>query len=348
MPVIYVYALSDFTTTIPNEAGAQAAGSPPFTVTTGASLTRIAVEINDNDANFDEIDGNQRLTDAITIDGVTYADNARIFGNYRLSNGTDPDLISVSAIGNNGGGNTTHFVATTIPLEPNTTYVYTAESNFNGNSEPYANFVCFVSETLIETKSGEVSVEELQVGDFVITMDNGQQAIRWIGSRTLDSIDLVTHPNLRPIRIRAGALAPGLPHRDLLVSPQHRVLVRSIVAQRMFGVLEVLVPAKKLLDLDGVDIETDAMSVTYHHFLFDRHEVVFSNGAPTESLFTGREALKSVGSSARKEIAELFPEIPMDNFDPRPARLVPKKGKMMLQMARRLKKNKKPVIEHRV
>ena len=168
---------------------------------------------------------------------------------------------------------------------------------------------CFTSGTMIATRAGSVPVEELAIGDGVLTLDDGHQEIRWIGSRTLSRADLAAQPNLRPIRIRAGALGEGQPAQDLVVSPQHRILVRSAIAQRMFGQREVLIAAKHLLAIDGIDIALDLEEVTYWHFLFDRHQLVFSNGAVSESLFTGPEALKSVSAEARAEILALFPEL---------------------------------------
>nr|AIA91314.1 CAZy families GT4 protein [uncultured Gluconobacter sp.] len=97
-------------------------------------------------------------------------------------------------------------------------------------------------------------IEDLRVGDLVLTKDDGPQPLRWISSRHVSAEMLAAHPNMRPIRIRAGALGEGLPLRDLIVSPQHRMLVRSKVAERMFGEEEVLVAAKHLLELDGVDV----------------------------------------------------------------------------------------------
>ena len=129
-------------------------------------------------------------------------------------------------------------------------------------------------------------------------------------------------PNLRPIRIAAGALGAAMPAQDLLVSPQHRIMVRSRIAQKMFGAPEVLVAAKLLLMLDGVDIAEDQAEVEYFHILFDRHEVVFSNGAETESLYTGAEALKAVGPAAREEIFALFPELRDADFVPQGARIL--------------------------
>ncbi|MDQ7776701.1 MAG: Hint domain-containing protein [Paracoccus aminovorans] len=167
---------------------------------------------------------------------------------------------------------------------------------------------CFCRGTLIATDRGEIAVEQLAVGDLVVTRDHGLQPICWIGTRALDAVDLATAPKLRPIRIRAGALGRGLPRAELMVSPQHRVLVRSAIAQRMFGAPEVLVAAKQLLAIAGIE-QVEAGAVEYIHLLFERHEIVLSNGAETESLYTGAEALKSVGAAARDEILTLFPEL---------------------------------------
>lgn len=171
---------------------------------------------------------------------------------------------------------------------------------------PDLEFACFASGVMIATDRGEVAVETLEVGDLVLTADAGLQPLRWIGRATLD---LSLTPNLRPIRIKAGALGEGLPAQDLLVSPQHRVLIRSKIAQRMFNTPEVLVAAKQLVLLDGIDSAEDIDQVTYVHLLFDQHHLVQSNGALTESLFTGPEALKRVGPAAREEILQIFPQL---------------------------------------
>ena len=82
---------------------------------------------------------------------------------------------------------------------------------------------------------------------------------------------------------------------------------------------------------------TDFDEVEYFHFLFDRHEVVYSNGAETESLYTGPEALKSISAEARAEIFALFPEL-QAKAPPPPARMLPK-GRFGRQLARRHQKN---------
>ena len=169
--------------------------------------------------------------------------------------------------------------------------------------------VCFASGTLIDTATGLRPVEDLTVGDLVLTLDEGYEPIRWIGSRQLDSIDLTMHPNLRPIRIKAGALGEGLPVRDLVVSPQHRILSRSKIARNMFDSSEVLAPAKQFVLCEGIDVADDLDEVTYWHFMFDKHQVVYSEGAATESLYTGPEAIKAIGPEAVKEIQAIMPEL---------------------------------------
>ncbi|MFY1707404.1 Hint domain-containing protein [Tritonibacter scottomollicae] len=185
----------------------------------------------------------------------------------------------------------------------------------DSNSDAYSHasvggvLVCFAAGTLIETHMGLTAVERLKAGDQVMTRDAGLQKIRWIGSRTVSAAALVADPKLYPIRIKAGALGNDTPSRDLLVSPQHRVLVRSKIAQRMFGTNEVLAAAKQLLEAKGIDVATDVSDVTYYHFTFDTHQIVTSNGAQTESLYLGPMAVQGISAEAREEIFSIFPQL---------------------------------------
>lgn len=169
--------------------------------------------------------------------------------------------------------------------------------------------ICFLRGTRIRTVAAEVPIQSLRAGDLVETGDHGPQPVRWTGSRRLGRPLLDSAPHLRPVRIRSGALGPGHPDTDLVVSPQHRVLVRSKIALRMFGTDEVLVAARQLLDLDGIGVADDLAEVEYHHLLFDRHEIIFANGAACESLFTGPMAFRSVGARALEEIFMIFPDL---------------------------------------
>ncbi len=221
----------------------------------------------------------------------------------------------------------------TVTLPSGTTVAYTAFEDGTG-------FPCFVQGTRIATGKGAIRVQRLQVGDMIPTKSNGPRKIRWIGRRRFDAEDLRRTPKLRPIRIMAGALGNGMPERDLLVSRQHRMLVQSRIAEHMFGAPEVLIPAIRLIKLPGIFIDEAAQSVEYFHLLFDRHEVIFAEGAPTESLYTGPEALRSISPDAREEILTIFPEVADQDYTPQPARLIPRRKQQKHLIARHLKNNK--------
>jgi len=167
---------------------------------------------------------------------------------------------------------------------------------------------CFTPGSRIATPRGEVLVENLAVGDKIITRDNGIQEIRWVGSKTMNHAELRGAPHLRPILIKAGSLGDGLPERDMLVSPQHRMLVANDRTSLYFEESEVLVAAKHLVNHNGVQW-MDTLRTTYIHFMFDRHEVVLADGAWTESFQPGDVTLGGMGNSQRNEIFELFPDL---------------------------------------
>lgn len=215
----------------------------------------------------------------------------------------------------------------------------------NGKIGPGGRFEpCFARGTMIVTERGEVAVEDLVEGDLVQTADNGLQPIRWIGGSLVTADTLADNPKLRPIRIRQGALGDGVPARDLVVSPQHRILVRSQIAQNMFGAREVLVAAKQLCQLDGIDVADDLPEVQYFHILFDRHEVILSNGAETEALFTGDEALRGVGPAALEEILAIFPQLRDPAYSAEPARMI-LSGRSARSLAVRHARNGRQIVQ---
>ncbi|AUM75662.1 hemolysin [Paracoccus jeotgali] len=216
-----------------------------------------------------------------------------------------------------------------------------AKVGFNPEIKDVEIAPCFTPGTMIATDQGEVAVEDLVAGDRVWTRDRGYQPISWIGSRRLNAAALDVSPNLRPIRIAAGALGNGTPERDLVVSPQHRILIRSAIAGRMFGADEVLVGAKHLVGLPGITVARDMAQVEYIHFLLDGHAIVRSNGAETESLYLGPEALKGIPDAARAEIRQLFPELIASA--PEPARHLPR-GRLARKLAERHAANERVLV----
>ena len=167
---------------------------------------------------------------------------------------------------------------------------------------------CFTPGTLIATPRGEVPVESLRPGDRVVTRDNGIQQIRWVGEKALTGQELRLNSHLQPVFIKRGALGNGLPEQDMMVSPNHRLLVANDRTQLYFDEHEVLVAAKHMVGTQGIH-SIEAISVSYIHFMFDRHEVVLSNGAWTESFQPGDYTLKGMGNAQRNEIFELFPDL---------------------------------------
>ncbi len=167
---------------------------------------------------------------------------------------------------------------------------------------------CFTPGTQIATQHGEIAVQSLRVGDKVITRDHGLQEIRWIGQARMFAQDFQSNPHLMPVLIQQGALGKGLPERDLVVSPNHRILVANDRTTFLFREPEVLVAAKHLTT--GHAVQTiESSGTTYIHLMFDRHEVILSNGAWTESFEPNDQSLKSIGNAQRLEIFELFPAL---------------------------------------
>ncbi|MEL6168913.1 MAG: Hint domain-containing protein [Pseudomonadota bacterium] len=159
---------------------------------------------------------------------------------------------------------------------------------------------CFTAGTRLSTPDGPCPVERLRPGDLVLTRDDGPQPVRWIGQRRVRA-----RGDLAPIRIHAGALGG---HGRLLVSPQHRVMVQGYRAALLFGEDEVLVAAKDLLD--GRSIErVEGGWVEYVHVLFDRHQIVVSEGLETESFLPGSQTSALFDEDIIAEICAIFPEL---------------------------------------
>jgi len=163
--------------------------------------------------------------------------------------------------------------------------------------------MCFARGTMIETENGEVAVEELQAGDMIRTLDNGLKPLSWIGSTRVKAKGMKA-----PILFRKGVIGNT---QDLLVSPAHRVMLQDWQAKLLFGSSELLASAQSLVN-DSTIIRMPMEEVEYFHILFDSHEIVLSNGAPTESFHPGDSDVGALAPEARDEIYSLFPELEQD------------------------------------
>ncbi len=168
---------------------------------------------------------------------------------------------------------------------------------------------CFATGTMIETEDGPKDVADLVTGDSVLTKDNGYQDIRWIARSQFSAGQLAVKPDLVPICIKAGALGDDLPRQDLVVSPQHRMLVSNRFSHLMFDEAEVLVPAKALLNDFSITKCDPANGADYFHVMLDNHELLLANGCWSESLSRGAEALKALSPAALEELEQIFPNV---------------------------------------
>jgi len=163
--------------------------------------------------------------------------------------------------------------------------------------------ICFTTGTMILTDRGERTIEDLRQGDFVVTRDSGLQPIRWIGQKTVEG-----KGKFAPVRIAEGLFGND---RPLLISPQHRMLHEGYDATLLFAEREVMISAEHLIN--GTTTTTEEMAmVTYFHILLDRHEVIFANGAATESYQPCHESIATIDAKAREELFSIFPELRAD------------------------------------
>lgn len=169
--------------------------------------------------------------------------------------------------------------------------------------------ICFTPGTMIQTPQGPVAVEDLREGDAVQTKDCGAQTIEWTGSRRMSGARLFAMPHLRPVRMRVGSLGIETPDQELLVSPEHRMLVTGPVARDLFNTPEVLVSAKDLVNHSTVTVDTQLREVTYVHLLLPSHQVVWANGVETESFHPASAALSSLDDEDRARLLALNPQL---------------------------------------
>lgn len=165
-------------------------------------------------------------------------------------------------------------------------------------------YICYAKGTLIETPHAPRRVETLRAGDQVLTLDHGPQTLLW--TRTDDQALQDAEADAKPVLISAGALGPNRPTRDLIVSPQHRILLGGQGQIEEAFTDECFAPAKALTDLRGVRRMKGKRTMTWVHFACARHEVVFANGCASESLFLGSMTLQTLNRAALVEVVGLF------------------------------------------
>ena len=175
---------------------------------------------------------------------------------------------------------------------------------FNFDDATSYELVCFARGTMIATDRGERPVEDLVAGDRVLTRDNGYQVIRWTGSRVVPA-----RGRFAPVVFLADPVGNT---KTMRLSQQHRVRLGGALVELNFGCSSVLAPAQALVNGHNVFRE-EGGEIEYFHILLDRHEIVQSDGAWTESFLPTARTLSVQDAATRNEILDLFPEL--DNGD---------------------------------
>lgn len=175
-----------------------------------------------------------------------------------------------------------------------------------------ADFPCLASGTLVDTPEGARDVASLVAGDLVMTADLGAQPLLWIGRRHF-RFGPGADPR-RPVRIAAGALGFGpdgpVPAANLILSPQHRCLIRHAALPALCGAEAALVAAKALTGWPAIRQMAGCRAITYHALLFARHAVIRANGCAVESFFPGRFMLAGLDPRRRAEVVSCLAALP--------------------------------------
>jgi hypothetical protein len=182
--------------------------------------------------------------------------------------------------------------------------------------------LCFIEGTQIAVSNGVVSVENLSIGDRVVTLDGREANVKWIGRQTI-STRFGPAERLMPVRFAAGSLGDGLPHADLTVTADHGMLVDGVICHA--GAL-----------VNGTTITRvplDEMGETYtvYHIETEEHEIILANGAPAET-FIDNVSRRTFDNYA--EFEALYGDVPEMEELPYPramsARQVPERIKAKL------------------
>jgi len=211
------------------------------------------------------------------------------------ANGGAADGMTSTALGTNASGES--FVSTDHGAS------YAVDTSPDPGVIP-----CFLAGTRLKTPCGPVPAEKLSAGDVVWTVDNGPQRIVWAGQRALRPAETVCG-DFFPVCIPKGALGPHSPHRDLYLSPNHRVHLANAAYELLFGSNEALLPARRLVGHNGIHFARDILAPVYVHLLFERHELVVSNGLVSESFHPRPLGLSGFAHETRAELLTLFPDL---------------------------------------
>ncbi|WP_217520141.1 Hint domain-containing protein [Roseicyclus elongatus] len=243
-----------------------------------------------------------------------------------LSDDPEDPLLSGGFIVSDGAG---FFTAVPVPVEDGATpilmfpdglpapgrdhtIIARSERFVPQDRQAAASVICFTPGTRLRTEQGEAAIEDLGPGDRILTRDDGPQEVIWSGNRRMSGARLFAMPDQRPIRLRAGALGVDRPDADLVVSPEHRILVGGAASRDLWGEPEVLVRAADLVGDTRVTVDHSLRETYYIHLMLDRHQVVWANGLEVETFHPGFMGLDHLSRLQRDCLLDMRPELEAD------------------------------------
>jgi len=262
------------------------------------------------------------MSDRQIFDGIAYGEGLRIAAEYilTLAEGENRYRLVGFNIQDGGGDDQPGLVEGLVFLDDGLGFpptdvalkVVAASESAEGGGDDAGALVAppsFVEGCEVLTLDGALPVQELQIGDMVITRDAGAQPLRWISRVTVSAAQMAATPSLRPVLFLANSMGPDRPHRATMLPPGHRVLIRNARAAVLFGEKEVLAAAQHLIN-DTTITRADVQGVVYFHLLFDDHQIVYADGLEAESLPPGRDALGMISEAEKADVFAHMPHLP--------------------------------------
>lgn len=265
------------------------------------------VTLSDNDDSFGDND-DQRLDGEQTIGDTTYPSGTVTEAEFKIVLSDGENYWTVIGFNVNDSstsyssieglafiGEPGEFPPVGVPLT-----VVHAEDFPNYAAVDYVTPICFSRGTLIETESGLMPVEHIEVGERVMTRDSGYQPVQWRGARLWPAIG-----KFAPILFKTGVIGND---RPLRLSPQHRVRMDGWQVELVSGNKAALVPALHMVNDQDIVVEEGGV-IEYHHLMFDRHQIIYSEGAETESFHPGAASVGALDAAQRDELYRIFPSL---------------------------------------
>lgn len=298
------------------------------TLSLHSDATMNTLSVNDANATFDDDDFGQKLAADLSYGCTTVPAGSVVEAEYQLvMQDSAGNLYKMLAVSTGEDAYKVHgfvFMDTLPPLGETLTWVSTTDMvsgvNYYADAVPPPPPACFAAGTLIATAAGPRPVEALRAGDLVETLDHGLRPLYAMARRQL-RFRAGPHPH-RPVLIAADAFGPGLPARPLVLSPQHRLLVRL-----PDDGAEALAPVKALLRRRGLRRMQGCRAIDYVHLIFDRHELVSAEGLASESFLAGPLGLLGLDPGLRQELTAATPH---------PAAMPPARPLLKMREAERL------------